>query len=289
MTKLYDIFVVFMTLGRLQYRKRVNVVMSITMKQYFTSLLLLLASSFAFATTFEKVVVAVDHAPPYGMVSESGQVSGAIVDIMREMQSSLPMKLEFVACPFSRCLKMLEQNELDVMGGLIRTEAREQKMQFLTPPYMMLSSSFVFYAKADSEFAVNNYQDLVGKRIAVMRGAAHFSRFDKDKTLTKVEALSEHNAFEMLLKNRVDLVIAVEETADHSAAILQRPSQSVKKMSYRFDDVIFGHLALSKQFAKSEFAQKIQTQLNNLVLDGRLTKIVAEYNLPAVSAAAIDN
>ena len=93
MTKLYDIFVVFMTLGRLQYRKRVNVVMSITMKQYFTSLLLLLASSFAFATTFEKVVVAVDHAPPYGMVSESGQVSGAIVDIMREMQISLPMKL----------------------------------------------------------------------------------------------------------------------------------------------------------------------------------------------------
>ena len=52
-----------------------------------------------------------------------------------------------------------------------------------------------------------------------MRGAAHFSRFDKDKTLTKVEALSEGNAFEMLLKNRVDLVIAVEETADHASAI----------------------------------------------------------------------
>ncbi len=288
MTKLYDIFVVFMTQGRLQYRERVNVVMSITMKRYIISLLLLLCSSFAFATSFEKVVVAVDHAPPYGMVSEDGRVSGAIVDIMREIQRTLPIKLEYVACPFSRCLKMLEQNELDVMGGLIRTEAREQKMQFLTPPYMMLSSSFVFYARADSELKINNYQDLVGKRIAVMRGAAHFPRFDNDKTLTKVEALSEHNAFDMLLKGRVELVIAVETTADHASVFLQRPSQEIVKMPYRYKDVIYGHIALSKQFASSGLAEKIQDRLNTLVLNGRLTELVKSYNLPPVTAVAID-
>ena len=288
MTKLYDIFVVFMTQGRLQYTEPVNVVMSITMKHYIASLLLFFFSGLVSANSYEKVLVAVDHAPPYGMISDDGKVSGAIVDIMREMQPSLPIKFEYVACPFSRCLKMLEQNELDVMGGLIRTEAREQKMQFLTPPYMMLSSSFVFYAKADSELKINNYQDLVGKRIAVMRGAAHFPRFDTDKTLTKIEALSEHNAFEMLLKNRVDLVIAVEETADHASVFLQRPSQEIVKMPYRYKDVIYGHIALSKQFASSSLAEKIQDRLNTLVLNGRLTELVKSYNLPPVTAVAID-
>ncbi|NHH90696.1 hypothetical protein IMPJCBKJ_03296 [Pseudoalteromonas sp. MB47] len=288
MTKLYDIFVVFMTQGRLQYTEPVNVVMSITMKHYIASLLLFFFSGLVSANSYEKVLVAVDHAPPYGMISDDGKVSGAIVDIMREMQPSLPIKFEYVACPFSRCLKMLEQNELDVMGGLIRTEAREQKMQFLTPPYMMLSSSFVFYAKADSELKINNYQDLVGKRIAVMRGAAHFPRFDTDKTLTKIEALSEHNAFEMLLKNRVDLVIAVEETADHASVFLQRPSQEIVKMPYRYKDVIYGHIALSKQFASSSLAEKIQERLNTLVLNGRLTELVKSYNLPPVTAVAID-
>ncbi len=288
MTKLYDIFVVFMTQGRLQYTEPVNVVMSITMKHYIASLLLFFFSGLVSANSYEKVLVAVDHAPPYGMISDDGKVSGAIVDIMREMQPSLPIKFEYVACPFSRCLKMLEQNELDVMGGLIRTEAREQKMQFLTPPYMMLSSSFVFYAKADSELKINNYQDLVGKRIAVMRGAAHFPSFDTDKTLTKIEALSEHNAFEMLLKNRVDLVIAVEETADHASVFLQRPSQEIVKMPYRYKDVIYGHIALSKQFASSSLAEKIQERLNTLVLNGRLTELVKSYNLPPVTAVAID-
>ncbi|TMP17515.1 ABC transporter substrate-binding protein [Pseudoalteromonas sp. S2721] len=288
MTKLYDIFVVFMTQGRLQYTEPVNVVMSITMKHYIASLLLFFFSGLVSANSYEKVLVAVDHAPPYGMISDDGKVSGAIVDIMREMQPSLPIKFEYVACPFSRCLKMLEQNELDVMGGLIRTEAREQKMQFLTPPYMMLSSSFVFYAKADSELKINNYQDLVGKRIAVMRGAAHFPRFDTDKTLTKIEALSEHNAFEMLLKNRVDLVIAVEETADHASVFLQRPSQEIVKMPYRYKDVIYGHIALSKQFASLSLAEKIQERLNTLVLNGRLTELVKSYNLPPVTAVAID-
>ena len=288
MTKLYDIFVVFMTQGRLQYTEPVNVVMSITMKHYIASLLLFFFSGLVSANSYEKVLMAVDHAPPYGMISDDGKVSGAIVDIMREMQPSLPIKFEYVACPFSRCLKMLEQNELDVMGGLIRTEAREQKMQFLTPPYMMLSSSFVFYAKADSELKINNYQDLVGKRIAVMRGAAHFPRFDTDKTLTKIEALSEHNAFEMLLKNRVDLVIAVEETADHASVFLQRPSQEIVKMPYRYKDVIYGHIALSKQFASSSLAEKIQERLNTLVLNGRLTELVKSYNLPPVTAVAID-
>ncbi|WP_462165997.1 substrate-binding periplasmic protein [Pseudoalteromonas sp. GB43] len=258
------------------------------MKHYIASLLLFFFSGLVSANSYEKVLVAVDHAPPYGMISDDGKVSGAIVDIMREMQPSLPIKFEYVACPFSRCLKMLEQNELDVMGGLIRTEAREQKMQFLTPPYMMLSSSFVFYAKADSELKINNYQDLVGKRIAVMRGAAHFPRFDTDKTLTKIEALSEHNAFEMLLKNRVDLVIAVEETADYASVFLQRPSQEIVKMPYRYKDVIYGHIALSKQFASSSLAEKIQERLNTLVLNGRLTELVKSYNLPPVTAVAID-
>jgi polar amino acid transport system substrate-binding protein len=153
---------------------------------------------------------------------------------------------------------------------------------------MMLSSSFVFYARTDSELEINSYQDLAGKRIAVMRGAAHFPRFDNDKTLIKVEALSENNAFEMLLKNRVELVIAVESTADHASVFLQRPSQEIVKMPYRHKDVIYGHIALSKQFARSDLAEKIQERLNTLVLNGRLTELVKRYNLPPITTVTLD-
>ena len=253
------------------------------MRLSIVSLLLVLISSSLYAEPVQRVIVAVDHSPPYGVVSEKGHVSGAVVDIMRELQRTIPMKLEFVACPFSRCLKMLEQNEVDVMGGLIRTSEREQKMQFMSPPYMMLSSSFGFYARADRDIVINRYQDLLGKRIAVMRGAAYFSRFDNDSSLTKVEALSEGNAFEMLLKDRVELVISVEDTADHASGYLQRPSQQIVKMPYRYKDIIYGHMAVSKQFADTSLAKEIQSQLHALVRNGRLTELVKAYNLPAVT------
>ena len=109
-----------------------NVVMSITMRRvYYQFIVITYAAALHLQTSFEKVVVAVDHAPPYGVVSEDGRVSGAIVDIMREMQRTLPMKLEYVACPFSRCLKMLEQNEVDVMGGLFVPASASKKCSLL--------------------------------------------------------------------------------------------------------------------------------------------------------------
>lgn len=53
-----------------------------------------------------------------------------------------------------------------------------------------------------------------------MWGVVYFFCFDKDKIFIKVEVLSEYNVFEMLLKNRVDLVIVVEEIVDYLVVIL---------------------------------------------------------------------
>ncbi|WP_259399267.1 ABC transporter substrate-binding protein [Pseudoalteromonas sp. SG43-7] len=113
----------------------------------------------------QKISLAVDHAPPYSQINQNGEVSGAIVDIFREMKKQLPFKLELVGCPFSRCVRMLEQGEVNAMGGLILTPMRQQVMQFVTPPYMVLTSSFVFYAREDSQLQINNYDDLYGKKL----------------------------------------------------------------------------------------------------------------------------
>lgn len=289
MTTLYDIFVVFMTLTCLSLSKMSELGVSSPLKQYFTYLLLLLSTEAAFASPLPKVTVGLDHAPPYSVATKDGKFSGVVVDIMRDMQKSLPFRVDFVACPFPRCVKMLQQNEIDVKGGLIRTAEREKTMHFLTPPYMVLTSSFVFYARVSSVFTVNKYQDLRGKRIAVTRGAVHFPRFDQDKRLIKVEALSENNAFEMLLKGRVELVIGVEDTADNASVFLHRPTKQIIKMPYRFDDVIYGHLALSKQFANTELARQFQEHLNTIVESGRLSELVKVYNLPAVTKLNVNN
>ncbi|WP_231659096.1 MULTISPECIES: substrate-binding periplasmic protein [Pseudoalteromonas] len=234
------------------------------------------------AAPIPRLSLAVDHAPPYSQISEEGDITGAIVDIAEAIQARVPFKIELVACPFPRCLKMLEDGEVNAMGGLIRTVERQTQMHFLMPPYMILSSSFVFYGRHDSELAVQNYGDLYGKKVAVMRGAAHFKRFDQDKKLEKIEALSEKNAIDMLLKGRVDLVVAVEETAEHSMSVLNQPINKLKKMSYRYDDVIYGYFVLSRQFKNTPLAIEIEHHMKLLAQSGELTDLVAPYNLPPI-------
>ncbi|MBB1343168.1 transporter substrate-binding domain-containing protein [Pseudoalteromonas sp. SR45-6] len=235
----------------------------------------------------QKISLAVDHAPPYSQINQNGEVSGAIVDIFREMKKQLPFKLELVGCPFSRCVRMLEQGEVNAMGGLILTPMRQQVMQFVTPPYMVLTSSFVFYAREDSQLQINNYDDLYGKKIAIMRGAVHFKRFDEDDELTKIAVLTESTAINLLLKGRADLVIAVEDTADHAMSVLNQPANKLVKMRYRFNDIIYGYLALSKQFSVTPLAQRVDALMKTMAATGQLNTLIAPYELPPLNEQAL--
>jgi polar amino acid transport system substrate-binding protein len=234
------------------------------------------------------VSIAVDHAPPYSQISPDGEISGAIVDIVRAMQTQLDFKIELVGCPFSRCIRMLEYGEVDAMGGLILTPERQQKMVFIEPAYMALSSSFVFYARHKSQLKIANYEDLYGKKIAVMRGAAYFKRFNEDNDLIKVPVPSEQTAMDLLFKERADLVIAVEETADHAMSVLNQPSNKLVKMDYRYKDTIFGYLAFNKNFASSVIAQALTLQMQQMAKSGQLSQLVAPYKLPPIPPEVLD-
>ena len=227
------------------------------------------------------VSVAVDHAPPYSN-TESSTPKGLIIDILRPIAQELNFDINVIACPFSRCVYLLTHNEADIMGELIRTPAREQQLQFVTPAYMALHSSFSFYSLKTPSFNIERYNDLYGKRIAVMRGAAHFARFDNDEKLIKVPVTSEQIALDMLLKDRVDLFIGVEATAEHAMGVLQRPAHQLMKHPYRYQDAIYGHMAFASRFAGSTLAEKINQQYQKMLNSGELSALVKPYALPPV-------
>ncbi|MBQ4846620.1 transporter substrate-binding domain-containing protein [Pseudoalteromonas sp. MMG013] len=248
-----------------------------------TLILLLLLVNIAHAD-HDKVYVAIDHAPPYSVITDEGDVSGLIIDILTQLQpyAERGYKIEPVPCPFSRCLRMLIQGEVDVLGGLIRTPKRDNLIRFVTPAYMALPSSFVFYAKQSSSIVVNNYADLKNKRIAVMRGGVYFTKFNEDRSLNKVAVPSERVAVDLLLKGRVDLVIAVEDTAEVAMSVLEQPTSKLKKVAYRYTNTIYGHMAFSKAFAKTTVAKQLMQGMVDIAQQGTLDKVIAPYHLPAI-------
>lgn len=230
----------------------------------------------------QTILVGVDHAPPYSRVEDDGSSSGLILDLINALPSASEFIVQPVACPFSRCVRMLSQGEIDVMGGLIDTKERGRVMAFVKPPYMVLQSSFVFYKRADKPLHVVSYDDLYNKRIAVMRSAAYFPRFDEDRDLNKVIVNSEKIAIDLLLKDRVDLVIAVEETADHAMSFLNQPSHQLEKVDFRFTQEIYGNMALSLKFASTQAGQKVKQGMMQLAESNQLSQLVAPYQLPPI-------
>ncbi|WP_234399074.1 substrate-binding periplasmic protein [Pseudoalteromonas sp. T1lg75] len=251
------------------------------MRAWFWVPLILLLSTPMAGAQVSTITVAIDHAPPYSD-TDGPEPRGLLLDILAPIAAELGLEVRVVPCPFSRCVHMLEQNEVDIMGGLIRTKQREQGLTFVTPAYMALHSSFRFYSLRASDLDITDYEDLHGKRIAVMRGAAHFARFDKDSDIIKVPVTSEQVAVQMLLKKRVDLFIGVEETADHAMSILQQPVHQLIKQPYHFQDSIFGHMAYSRDFASSIRAKQITSLYRSMAEQGRLTELVKPYALPPI-------
>lgn len=236
----------------------------------------------------QRVSIAIDHSPPYAYTDGESRPRGLLIDIMTRLANEVGFSLKIVPCPFSRCLKMVETGQIDMMGGLIFTHERETRLQYLHPAYMSLNSSFVFYALRDSDMHINSYQDLQKKRIATMRSGVYFDRFDKDNTLNKVYVPSEKIAMDMLLRGRVDLVIAVEATTDHAIQIWNQSSHRIKKVAYRHSEKILGHAVLSRKFADRRLADEIDSTMKAIAHSGELDQIVKKYGLPPIDLSTIE-
>ena len=71
-----------------------------------------------------------------------------------------------------------------------------------------------FYTRLDAA-AIAGYGDLTGRRIAVLRGARYFERFDADAALTRLEIGDYATGLRLVEKRRVDAVIMPELLGDY--------------------------------------------------------------------------
>ncbi|EMP54320.1 extracellular solute-binding protein, family 3 [Marinobacter santoriniensis NKSG1] len=181
------------------------------MRTVYFSLLLLLSVPCAAQQGTETVppltvTVGVNNAPPYRII-EPGRATGLYVDIFKEVARLLGWRVRFREAPFRRVLLMMEQGEVDIMLGPLKTPEREKKLAYIAPAFPPERRLF-FYLNADNR--ISRYSDLYGKRIGVLEGASYFHRFDKDGDLLKEPAKRYENLMLMMQRGRVDVVIAPE-------------------------------------------------------------------------------
>lgn len=209
-----------------------------------------------------------NHAPPYRIV-EHGVFRGIYIDAFREVARRAGFSVEFHEAPTARALLMLDSGEADVMLGPNRTPEREAFLVFTKATFP--SEPKVFYSNLGG--VVDNYHDLAGKTIAVVRSAVYFEPFDSDLGLIKEVAPDYESALRKVEAGRNDVVIAPELQGDY---LVRSLGLKLVKAAYRVEGRP-SHIALSRRSPVLALQGTIEATLEALMADGTWDRIVARY------------
>lgn len=166
----------------------------------------LIPSSWAEASHKPHIVAVYTDWKPYGYYHE-GTAQGFEIDIFREVAKRMGVTVEFINCPWKRCLKMIEKGKADVLISALKTAEREEYMIFPSEP--ISKSETALFTKKDAPLIGFNggAEYLKGLKVGVTSGFSYGDSFDKDEGIIKLEARSTEQVVKMFMVGRSDLII----------------------------------------------------------------------------------
>ena len=165
---------------------------------------------------------------PKLFMSQDGQPSGILGDVLVAMAAQERWQLVAVPCEWQACLQALQEGRIDLMPDVALTEQRAQIFDFHNTP--VLQSWSQIYRKKG--VAINAIPDLKDKRIAVVAGSIQASflgnmlnSFGIGAQLIPVDSFEQ--GFERVVDGSVDAVAANRFFGDLQAQTYQLESTAI--------------------------------------------------------------
>lgn len=222
-----------------------------------------------------------DDYPQRHHYPKNGEPYGPTVDLMQELAMRAGFILKFSPdTPFARCLKQMAMGKTDLMINLNYSEQRASYMHLL--PYTK-GLPEVLYVRANQQDALT-FSQLKRQPVALVRGYVY-----ADGLLTSIEqqqlivhhADTLDNAFGLLLRSRVDAVVAPQQQA--SFVIANHAKYQGQFLKVPLDNelvtALYAHLGFSKQSAYPELLPAIENALKQMMAEGRM-KLPTSVNHP---------
>jgi polar amino acid transport system substrate-binding protein len=171
---------------------------------------------------------------PYNF-NENGVEKGYSIDYMNLIANKLALQVEYVPGIWDDFLKMLENNQLDMMLNVLKSKEREERFLFSDIPYLLLTPAMITRV-GEKDF--HSFSEIDGKTIALVKGYHSYDRvkkdypnvniFPTDNTLEMIEAVSNKNA---------DLAYGLKDVLEYNINKHLIPNL---KISNNIDDEKFG-------------------------------------------------
>jgi PAS domain S-box-containing protein len=228
----------------------------------------------------QTIKIGVENIDPLSF-KKNGRFSGINVDYIQQLVAGTTLEVEFVMGSFSELLSQFEQGKIDILAGAYYHSSRE-KLGYFSEPVMMIRDYLYIN---DSNVKVRGFEDLEGKKIAIVKGYLA-EKLIKDQ-YPEIEVVTTKNLLESttLLINKevtalLDAQLFVSRIQEESAlsglksiSVNEMPAQSL-------------HFLIHKNLPE---LSSIITKLQSAKRDINLKSIVSKYILAdSVSEQGID-
>ena len=147
--------------------------------------------------------------PPFNMTTREGDVIGFEPDMAELMAQEMGVKLKFAVMPFYELLPALEAGKVDlILSQMTMTGKRNMKVAFVGP-YSISGKSFVTKIKWIASVKEASQVNSPKTTVVALKGSTSEAFVKKNLPKAKfVEASNYDDAVEMVLKGKVDAMIA---------------------------------------------------------------------------------
>lgn len=177
--------------------------------------------------------------------------------------------------PFARRLLQLKDGEIDLLAGVLKTDARETYAHFLSPPYKLKSNKIFIMRKGEGK-RLQKYEDLHRLRVGVQIGSNYFPQFDNDGKIDKYASSSEESRLNMLLKDRFDALIHTELYGTFAIYNLGLQGQ-VEIAPYKYTASNPVYIAISKNSKLYEIKDQLQSVYKQMMESGEFDSVIQSY------------
>ena len=204
--------------------------------------------------------------PPYESV-DGDTIVGVDVDMMQAVCDEIGMELKVENMEFDSLIVALQNGQVDaVIAGMTVTDERAEAVDFSTPYY---TATQVMVVKDGSD--ITKASDMEGKKICVIQGYTGETcvkdlGYDYEAFKKGTEAIME------LVNDKCDVVVIDSATAQKYVA--DNDGLKIVEDNDAFDSEEY---AIAVQKGNTELLDKINTAIEKLISDGKVSEYAAKY------------
>jgi membrane-bound lytic murein transglycosylase MltF len=223
------------------------------------------------------LVWCLDHFPHFHEYDVSDTPTGPSVELIQELARRAGFQLRFSPrTNLARCLKLMEQGDVDLMTNLKYSDERNQFLYLL--PYRNNVAESLFLRKADNRL-IDNTAQLRGLTLATLR---HF--LYNPATMALIAEESRHIAqvdsievaLEMLLRKRIDGLVAptISTTEAIHAVSSYQQRFKIAPLDFSGDTPDNIHLAIARNSPHAGLKPLLQHHLQAMIDDGIVARLI---------------